>query len=641
MPASIVIKARAKDIEVNDGIAKVEFYQGTTLLATVTTAPYTYTWSNPPAGSHVLTAQATDTLGAQTVSAARTITVQNNVPPTVRLGGVKAGTYALPTTLTLSASAAGGEINTPVTQVEFLANDQVIATLTEKPYRFAWVNPATGSYALTARATDSQGLISTSTPVQVRIDASSIVTLTNPSAGTVVIAPASLTLTANATDSDGVANVAFFQNGNLIGTATSAPYAVPWSNVPAGDYTLTAVATDTLGIKTPSAPINVSVVVNSAPQISLTSPEPNQSMGAPASIVLSANATDADNNLAKVAFYQNGTLLQTLLAEPYTTTWDNVPQGTYILTAIATDALGAQTTTAPITITVTAAQAAVYYIHADQLNTPRLITDEANTIVWRNLPTTEPFGNSPVEEDPNNTGKRFIFNLRFPGQYADRETNTNYNYFRDYDPLSGRYVQSDPIGLQGGINTYAYVGGNPLSYTDPTGESVWLPFVIGGALLTGFQSSSFQNAAANAAQYWANLQVQTGNPLYAIPGALATLADPCNAATTATVLGVGAAAGGYLGRPFWQYYPAGNPAYSSPWITRGSGWSAPYAPGPQAASKLGLPPWNPGTAVRPVNPSPTQFVGGPTTVKPYTNPAYPGYLQPGGGSQYRIGGWPR
>lgn len=90
-----------------------------------------------------------------------------------------------------------------------------------------------------------------------------------------------------------------------------------------------------------------------------------------------------------------------------------------------------------------------------------------NAIMWR-WDNTEPFGANAANDNPAGLGA-FAFNLRFPGQYYDAETGKHYNYFRDYDPRIGRYIESDPIGLKGGSNTYAYVGGNPLRWIDPQG----------------------------------------------------------------------------------------------------------------------------------------------------------------------------
>jgi RHS repeat-associated protein len=109
----------------------------------------------------------------------------------------------------------------------------------------------------------------------------------------------------------------------------------------------------------------------------------------------------------------------------------------------------------------------VYYIHADHLGTPRKITRPVdNKAVWSWEP--EAFGNSLPDQNPSGLGN-FVFSLRFPGQYYDKENGLFYNYFRDYDPKTGRYIESDPIGLNGGINTYGYVSGNPVNWIDPTG----------------------------------------------------------------------------------------------------------------------------------------------------------------------------
>jgi RHS repeat-associated protein len=101
------------------------------------------------------------------------------------------------------------------------------------------------------------------------------------------------------------------------------------------------------------------------------------------------------------------------------------------------------------------------YVHADHLGTPTLLTNQSGNVVadFEAMPFGETFVDYAEVE----------YNKRFPGQYKDAETGLHYNYFRDYDPSIGRYVQSDPIGLEGGLNTYAYVAGNPNRWGDPLG----------------------------------------------------------------------------------------------------------------------------------------------------------------------------
>ncbi len=132
--------------------------------------------------------------------------------------------------------------------------------------------------------------------------------------------------------------------------------------------------------------------------------------------------------------------------------------------------------------TPTSAVINTYYIHSDHLDTPRKITRPAdNRVVWNWVP--EAFGSSLPNQNPSGLGN-FVFNLRFPGQYYDQETGLHYNMARYYNPKIGRYEQSDPIGLRGGINTYAYVGGNPVNYTDPLGLTPGDPFPTMNAAAT-------------------------------------------------------------------------------------------------------------------------------------------------------------
>lgn len=380
--------------------------------------------------------------------------------------------FTAPASISLKASTSG----TGIRKVEFYRGTTLIGSDSTSPYSLTWSNVAAGSYSLTAKAKNSAGtVLATSSAVAIVVNAPPTVSLTSPTANQGFATGSSILLTANAADSDGsVSKVDFYRGTTLIGTATAAPYTVTWSNAAAGSYSLTAKATDNRGAsKTSSA---VAIVVAVAPTVSLTAPQANQLYTAPANVTLTATASPGSGGtLAKVDFFQGTTLIGTATASPYTVTWSNAPAGSYSLTAKATDSRNISTTSAAIPISVNAAGPALgmYFIHPDHLGTPRVITNSSGQTVWR-WDNDEPFGDTLANENPSGLGP-FPFNLRFPGQYFDRETGTHYNYYRDYDPYTGRYVQSDPIGLRGGINTYGYVEGNPVSNVDPLGLQV-IPF---------------------------------------------------------------------------------------------------------------------------------------------------------------------
>jgi RHS repeat-associated protein len=118
-----------------------------------------------------------------------------------------------------------------------------------------------------------------------------------------------------------------------------------------------------------------------------------------------------------------------------------------------------------------------YYFHNDHLGTPQVLTNDSQAISWKAVYT--PFGEAvpsiATVENP----------FRFPGQYYDQETGLHYNYFRYYNPQTGRYITPDPIGLEGGINLFSYVEGNPLKFIDPYGKQTIAGEIAIGVLVTG------------------------------------------------------------------------------------------------------------------------------------------------------------
>ena len=181
------------------------------------------------------------------------------------------------------------------------------------------------------------------------------VSISSPAEGATATAPANFTINAAASDIDGtIQDVTFYVNGSPVGTDTTSPYSMPWTNAGVGSYTLTAVATDNEGAMTTSAPVHVTVTAtNAPPSVSISSPAAGASFVAPATIPVSANAADSDGTVASVAFYASGALIGTDTTSPFSVSWPNVAAGSYSLTAVATDNSGATTTSAPVAITVT------------------------------------------------------------------------------------------------------------------------------------------------------------------------------------------------------------------------------------------------------------------------------------------------
>jgi hypothetical protein len=213
-----------------------------------------------------------------------------------------------------------------------------------------------GAYMLVA--VDANGVPSVAKMVTVKSNAAPGAALTQPANGATFTAPATVSLAASATDSDGtVSKVEFFNGSAKLGEDTTAPYAYDWTGVAPGSYTLTARATDNLGATTTSTASTITVTTsnpNLLPSASITSPADAATFPWHPTITITATASDSDGSVQKVEFFRdNGaTKLGEDTSAPYSYRWKNVPSGTQRLVVRATDNRGAVGASATVTITV-------------------------------------------------------------------------------------------------------------------------------------------------------------------------------------------------------------------------------------------------------------------------------------------------
>ncbi|MCX6929950.1 MAG: PQQ-dependent sugar dehydrogenase, partial [Verrucomicrobia bacterium] len=209
-------------------------------------------------------------------------------------------------------------------------------------------------YALVTNtsANGTGGIVYKLVAISAAVNVPPTVAINSPTNGASLPAPANIPITATAQDADGsVTNVGFFDGGTFLGGTNNKPYTLV-ASLAVGGHALTAVATDNLGLSSTSAVVNVTVSgPNTPPSVTITNPADNSVFGNTDTVLIGASASDTDGSVTNVQFFDGVVSLGNRAASPYSVS-TRLTLGSHTLTAVASDNLGATTTSAPIHVTV-------------------------------------------------------------------------------------------------------------------------------------------------------------------------------------------------------------------------------------------------------------------------------------------------
>ena len=353
-PATITITASPSD---SDGsVAKVDFYQGSSLIGTATWSPYSVTWNNVTPGTYSLTAVATDNEGAATTTTPVSVTVNPGSGPLptgwtdVDVGntGGRGGASYVAGTFTLQGSGADVWGTADAFNYAYLplsGDGSIVARVASVSNQSTWVKAGVmirGS--LDQSSSQAFMLVSSAHGVafQRRTSDGNVSVNTSGSAST---APRWVKLVRNGNTITGYES-ADGSSWTLLGSDTF--------TMPSGALIGLALSSHVAGTLAAANLDNVSISIagNTPPMVSITGPSNGATYTAPATISVSASASDVDGTVARVDFFANSTFIGTATASPYTISWTNVAAGTYSLTAVAADNSGATTTSTAVSATV-------------------------------------------------------------------------------------------------------------------------------------------------------------------------------------------------------------------------------------------------------------------------------------------------
>jgi hypothetical protein len=423
-PATVNLTVTPADTD--GGIAKVEFYDGATLLGNKTASPWTFVHTNVANGTHSYTAKVFDNDTASTTSTAKSITVAANAP-SMSLGASCTAPCNAPATVTFTATPAN--MTGTVSKVEFYDGTTLLNTDTASPYAFTATSVAAGTRSYTAKVyvSNNATAVATSAAQSVRINALPSVTLTAACVSP-CSAPATVNLTATPTDSDGtVAKVEFYDGATLLGSKTASPWTFAHTSVASGAHSYAAKVFDNKNAAVTSAAQAISVI--SACTTPVIAWQPPVSMGVihtgsytvvekDVPLSVSAAAQNGCPTVTKVEMYSGTTLLGEAAANGsiYSYLWAAKPYGIYLIKArvytgasftdtSATNikvnrsplALGDSVTAAtyaPATVALTARASdadgtitSVEFLHGTTLIGNGSLSNEKYTTTWSNVPT--------------------------------------------------------------------------------------------------------------------------------------------------------------------------------------------------------------------------------------------------------------
>jgi hypothetical protein len=382
-------------------IQQVQLYIDGVLFQTIAAPPYTFSWQPSVTGQYNLTALAYDDKNNVIASTTSTSPTKTPAPTTVIVGSLPTIAITSPTTggtisggganngtATVTATATDTNVNSlgvpvGIQSVQFFQDGNLVYTATSPTtsggnvYSATFVpkqnlDPTTNkpiASILTAVATDNLGFSTTSSSVSVTVNLGGnstttvvgtppTVSITQPaSQGNVVVnTPYTLVANAAATNSPGnITSVQFLVDNIPLATVSAYPYTATWTPTALGTYKISASATDNDGNVTNSAQVNVTVVLQPPPSISITGPTSGSIVTVGTSLTVTASASSPDGTIKQVQFFSGGSLIGTSTTPPYSVAYTPTSTGVYDFTAVATDNSNATTTSGTTVVEVTPA----------------------------------------------------------------------------------------------------------------------------------------------------------------------------------------------------------------------------------------------------------------------------------------------